>query len=127
MDMSSDNLNVTFVVESSLNVLSSWTLVTSEYCSKLLNRLTESHPNARLQIGIITYATADTLPSPVISKCFYAELRLVIKAMSEQYSELGIGQTASGGSRGMSALEGLVAALEVRPPTPLVLQDPIKS
>lgn len=34
--------------------------------------------------------------------------------MKEDPAKLGVGHTSSGGTRGMAALEGLVAAIEVR-------------
>ena len=34
--------------------------------------------------------------------------------MREDPAKLGVGHTSSGGTRGMAALEGLVAAIEVR-------------
>ncbi len=108
-----ENLNVVFVVESSLDMLGCWQLVISEYFTFLIKRLADLHPNVKYRIGFITYATADTLPSPIISTSFFSEFNPVTKAIREDYTKLGIGHTASGGLKGMSALEGLVAAIEV--------------
>lgn len=38
----------------------------------------------------------------------------MIKELMDESGKYGIGQTASGGSKGMAALEGFVAAVEVR-------------
>jgi hypothetical protein len=72
-----------------------------------------SSTNVKFRIGFITYATADTYPTPLLARRFFAPLPLVIKELREDPTKLGIGQTSSGGSRGMAALEGLVAAIEV--------------
>jgi hypothetical protein len=61
----------------------------------------------------VTYAPADTRPRPLLAKCFFVPLQSIMKELHEEPGKLGIGQTASGGSRGMAALEGLVAAVEV--------------
>lgn len=61
----------------------------------------------------MTYGAADTRPLPLLSKRFFAPLSLVTRELREEPSKLGIGQTNSGGGRGLSALEGLVAAIEV--------------
>lgn len=61
----------------------------------------------------MTYATADTRPTPLLAKRFFVSVQSATKELREDSSKLGIGQTGSGGSRGMAALEGLVAAVEV--------------
>lgn len=65
-------------------------------------------------MGFVTYATADTLPSPILCKRFFVDYQPVTKEMREEPARLGIGQTNSGGGQGMAALEGLVAAIEAR-------------
>lgn len=67
----------------------------------------------QLCIAFITYSTSDARPSPLLSKRFFAELQNVTKELRDEPGRLGIGQTTSGGARGMAALEGLVAAIEV--------------
>lgn len=54
-------------------------------------------------------------PNPLLSKKYFAPLHQVSKQLREDPSELGIGQTGNG--RGLSALEGLVAAIEVCHPS----------
>lgn len=61
----------------------------------------------------MTYGTADTRPTPLLAKRFFVPVQSMTKELREEPKKLGIGQTTSGGSRGMAALEGLVAALEV--------------
>jgi len=59
------------------------------------------------------------MPTPLLAKRFFVPFQSVTKELREEPSKLGIGQTSSGGTRGMAALEGLVAAVEVsHPPTP---------
>lgn len=62
----------------------------------------------------MTYATADTRPTPLLSKRFFVPVQTMIKELMDESGKYGIGQTASGGSKGMAALEGFVAAVEVR-------------
>lgn len=64
-------------------------------------------------MGFVTYATADTEPTPVLARRFFTDFPNITKEMREEASKLGIGHTASGGVHGMSALEGLVAGIEV--------------
>lgn len=71
-------------------------------------------------MAFVTYATADTRPSPLLCKRFFTDYQPVAREMKDAPDKLGIGSTNSGGTRGMAALEGLVAAIEVGLPiTPL--------
>jgi hypothetical protein len=63
---------------------------------------------------VVTYGTADSRPTPLIAKRFFAPLAPVTKELRDNPGALGFGQTANGGGRGMAALEGLIAAIEVR-------------
>lgn len=72
------------------------------------------------RLGFVTYGTASTLLSPVLCKRFFNDFPSVSKEMREakdDTSKLGIGGT--GGGEAMSALEGLVAAIEVSLSIPL--------
>ncbi|GLB37118.1 hypothetical protein LshimejAT787_0401690 [Lyophyllum shimeji] len=104
---------VAFVVESSLTVANDWVRIIMDYVSPMLRRLTEMNPGCKPRMGFVTYAMADTLPSPILCKRFFTDFQLVTKEMKDAPMNLGIGTTNSGGSRGMAALEGLVAAIEV--------------
>jgi mediator of RNA polymerase II transcription subunit 25 len=53
------------------------------------------------------------MPSPILCKRFFTENTMVFREIFEEPMHFGIGMSNSGGSRGMAALEGLVAALEV--------------
>lgn len=61
----------------------------------------------------MTYGAADTRQRPLLSKNYFAPLSQLTKELREEPSKLGIGQTNSGSGRGLSALEGFVAAIEV--------------
>ena len=61
----------------------------------------------------MTYATADTRPTPLLAKRFFVPVQSITKELREEPGNLGIGHTGSESSRGMAALEGLVAAIEV--------------
>ena len=127
--LSVESLAVAFVVESSLAVAQAWRQVLLEYVQLLLKRLADTHPNvkvsllpyitfdcqshsSKLRIAFVSYGTADTLPSPLICKRFFADYPIVAKELKDALN-FGLGQINSGGTRGMSALEGLVATLEV--------------
>lgn len=79
----------------------------------LLVHLQFWRPN-KLRLAFVGYGTADTVPSPIITKRFFIENPLLLKEALEFPHNLGIGTTSSGGSRGMAILDGLVAVLEVR-------------
>ena len=70
-------------------------------------------------MAFVTYATADAQPSPLLTRRYFTDLPVVRKEYEDDPGKLGIGQTSSGGSRGMAALEGLVAAVEVRRSNPV--------
>jgi hypothetical protein len=53
------------------------------------------------------------MPSPILCKRFFTENTMVFREIFEEPMHFGIGMSNSGGVRGMAALEGLVAALEV--------------
>jgi hypothetical protein len=75
---------------------------------------------SQLRIAFVTYAAASTAPTPILSKRVFTDLPVVMREMREDSAKLGIGQTNSGGTHGMAALEGLVAAIEVRSDNPSV-------
>lgn len=60
----------------------------------------------------MTYGAADTYPSPLLSQRFFLSPNFVMKELREDSRKLGIGSVI--GARGLSALEGMVAAIEVR-------------
>ncbi|KAI9001451.1 hypothetical protein BD414DRAFT_574886 [Trametes punicea] len=106
-------LAVACVIESSLALAAEWPQVQAEYIVPLLQRLGEVHRNPAFRIAFVSYGTADTLPTPVLSKVFFSPPQPMMKDMREEPHKLGIGQTGSGGGFGMAALEGLVAAIEL--------------
>ncbi|KAF9243561.1 hypothetical protein BU15DRAFT_43066 [Melanogaster broomeanus] len=108
-----DLVAVACVVEASLILASEWSRILTEYVFPLLKRLNELHPTHQFRLALVTYGAADTRPSPLLSKGFFAHLSQVTKDLREDPSKFGIGQTNSGGGRGLSALEGLVAAIEL--------------
>ncbi|KAG8213163.1 hypothetical protein J3R82DRAFT_11572 [Butyriboletus roseoflavus] len=112
-ESSADLVAVACVVEASLLLASEWSRVLIEYVYPLLKRLNELHPSHQFRLAFVTYGAADTRPLPLLSKRFFAPLSHVTKELREEPSKLGIGQTNSGSGRGLSALEGLVAAIEL--------------
>lgn len=75
-------------------------------------------PAVKVRVAFVTYGTADTLPSPIVKKIYFTELRYIIQDVKDDSRRLGIGQTDSGGSKGMAALEGFATVLDVRSGTP---------
>ena len=71
-------------------------------------------PAAQIKIAFVSYATADTVPSPILAKRFFVDFKLVLRDMTQDISRLGLASTNAGPARPMAALEGIVAALEVR-------------
>ncbi|KZT65876.1 hypothetical protein DAEQUDRAFT_493130 [Daedalea quercina L-15889] len=104
---------IAYVVDASLALASEWGQALAEYILPLLHRLGELHANPHFRLGVVTYGPAETRPSPLLGKHFFAQPQVIIKELREEPERLGLGLTSSGGSTGMAALEGLVAALEL--------------
>lgn len=68
----------------------------------------------KFRLAFIAYGPANAHPSPLIAKRFFTTLPTITKELRDEQHKLGIGQTSSGGTKGMAALEGLVASIEVR-------------
>ncbi|KIM40452.1 hypothetical protein M413DRAFT_445910 [Hebeloma cylindrosporum] len=65
-------------------------------------------------MAFVSYGPPDTVPSPILCKRFFTETPLLFREMvSEDPTSLGVGVTDSGAGRGMAALDGLIAALEL--------------
>lgn len=119
------------VIESSLTLATEWPQVQAEYLVPLLHRLGELHSTTHVRLHLprilhyltalqfrlafVSYGTADTMPTPVLSKIFFSNPTPMMNQMREEPHKLGIGRTGSGDGYGMAALEGMVAALEVCP------------
>jgi len=128
-----DAFAVVLLVESSLTVALSWRICVQEYVTPLIRRLIDSTNglqtkvgcqlvhgitrrscNQKLRIGFISYGAADTVPSPIICRHFFNESSAVLLTIREDFTRFGLMHPASTGKRGMAALDGLVASLEVR-------------
>ncbi|KAI0951598.1 hypothetical protein AcW1_008602 [Taiwanofungus camphoratus] len=109
----SEILAVACVVDSSVTLAFEWSQLLQEYVMPLLQRFRESYPDRQFRIGFVSYATAETRPTPLLAKIFFRPAQILFKDMREHPMKLGIGQTCSGEARGMAALEGLVAAVEL--------------
>ncbi|KAG6373305.1 hypothetical protein JVT61DRAFT_6443 [Boletus reticuloceps] len=110
---SADLVAVACVVDASLLLASEWSRVLIEYVYPLLKRLHELYPSHQFSLAFVTYASADTRPLPLLSRRYFAPLSQITKELREEPSKLGIGQSNSGSGKGLSALEGLVAAIEL--------------
>ncbi|KDQ59204.1 hypothetical protein JAAARDRAFT_33941 [Jaapia argillacea MUCL 33604] len=108
-----DIVAVALVVDSSLTLAADWPFILNNYIFPLLQRLHEAYANHQSRLAVITYATAETRPSPLVAKRFFTPLQLLIKELAEEAPKLGIGLTGSGGDVGMAVLEGMTAALEL--------------
>ncbi|KAE9383505.1 hypothetical protein BT96DRAFT_929750, partial [Gymnopus androsaceus JB14] len=102
------------VVDSSVALAANWSLILSSYFGPYLRGLMEQYPGT-YRIGFVTYGTSDSLPSSVLCKRFFTDFTPVTNVMkdTEEIQQLSLGSTPSGGTRGMAALEGLVAAIEL--------------
>lgn len=131
-ELAGDTVSVAFVVDSSLALAAEWSRVLMDYVAHLLRRLTETNSSHKVmpimlatprlplnvylqfRLAFITYGLRDMLPSPLLCKNFFSDIQAVTRVIKEEPNKLGIGQTSSGGTTGMAALDGLVAAIEVR-------------
>ncbi|KAH8093711.1 hypothetical protein BXZ70DRAFT_948920 [Cristinia sonorae] len=104
-------VGVACVVDSSITLFSEWSRVLAEYILPLLQRLFDG--GRSLKIAFVCYASSSTQPTPILSKIHFAPYQTVIKDLRNDPSKLGVGQTGAGSGRGMAALEGLVAAVEL--------------
>lgn len=107
------------------------------YLSEIFKRLTAVHrkaqvcrllplsrcDTARLQLALqfriayVTYGPPDHYPSPLVRKQYFAYYRHVTETLGKEPEGgrvMGIGSTSAVESIGMAALDGLVAAVEVR-------------
>ncbi|THH03911.1 hypothetical protein EW145_g5909 [Phellinidium pouzarii] len=103
---------VTIIADSSIALANQWPAVLSKYVSPMLTRLLDGRTSDQLNINIVTYATADYRPTPILAKRYFNRLQDVTRELKEAPTTLGIGKTGSGGRVGMAALEGYAAALE---------------
>ncbi|KAI0353703.1 hypothetical protein OH77DRAFT_1426950 [Trametes cingulata] len=105
---------VACVIESSLALAAEWPQVQAEYIVPLMQRLGELQPApSQFRFACVSYATAETRPTPILSRQFFGRPNVMMKEMREEPHRHGIGQTGDGGGYGMAALEGLVAAIEL--------------
>lgn len=108
---SQEVLAVACVIDASLALATEWTRVFTAYILPILKRLNEAYSGHSFRLALVTYGAADTYPSPLLSKCFFLSPNFVIKELREDPRKLGIG--SANGVRGLSALEGMVAAIEL--------------
>lgn len=111
--MTTNILAIAILADGSLSLASEWNRVLSEYITPVLTRLAnELYNGYHVRLAIITYGTADTRPSPVLCTRFFVNPVAISKEMKETPFSLGVG-VASQGERGMAALEGYAATIEV--------------
>ncbi|KAG2756836.1 hypothetical protein P692DRAFT_20790624 [Suillus brevipes Sb2] len=103
-------LAVACVIDASLALATEWTRVLTAYILPILKRLNEAYSGHSFRLALVTYGAADTYPKPLLSKRFFVSPSLVMKELREDPRKLGIGSET--GVRGLSALEGMVAAIE---------------
>lgn len=103
-------LAVACVIDASLALATEWTRVFTAYILPILKRLNEAYSGHSFRLALVTYGAADTYPKPLLSKRFFVSPNLVMKELREDPRKLGIGSET--GVRGLSALEGMVAAIE---------------
>lgn len=67
----------------------------------------------QIRIAIVAYGRSDTLPSPILCKRYFDSLNELKPRFPHGLVAFGVSNLSAGGSQGMAALDGLVAALEV--------------
>ncbi|KAI3604502.1 hypothetical protein WG66_008636 [Moniliophthora roreri] len=108
-----DFLAVVFVFDTSFTLQSTWAHVLHHYIANILKRLGDPVKN-NLRIGIVTYSLPEMCPyTPVVCKRFFGEVKPIAMLLKEKTAELGIGSSSDGGKRGMAALDGIAAAVEM--------------
>ncbi|KAI0316406.1 hypothetical protein OF83DRAFT_1284144 [Amylostereum chailletii] len=111
--MTTNVLAIAILADGSLSLANEWNRVLSEYITPVLTRLAnELYNGYQVRLAIITYGTADTRPSPVLCTRFFVNPVAISKEMRETPFALGVG-VASQGERGMAALEGYAATIEM--------------
>ncbi|KAJ8487617.1 hypothetical protein ONZ45_g14279 [Pleurotus djamor] len=120
--------HVVLLLDSSLALASQWDQILVDYLVPMFKAvsLTPSGKEVKPRIAVVTYAAVDVRPTPLVSKQFFAELPLVLKQLQAEPYKLGIGQYPEA-KRGLCALEGFVAALEVFPPPYLPQTSPYQT
>ncbi|TCD65559.1 hypothetical protein EIP91_002523, partial [Steccherinum ochraceum] len=106
-----ESVGVACVVDSSLSLQAEWPRIMAEYIVPLFQRLYDA--GRIFKIAFVCYASSATHPSPLLSKLNFAPPQNIVKDLKDDPARLGVGQTGSGGGRGMAVLEGLVAAVEL--------------
>ncbi|KAL5507278.1 hypothetical protein ACEPAH_6734 [Sanghuangporus vaninii] len=108
-----NDVAVCILADSSLNLANQWPIIIAHSISALLGRLHEGRPSDSFHLAVVTYATADYRPTPILAKRYFNSPIFVTKELKEDPLRLGIGRTGSGSRMGMAALEGYAAALEL--------------
>lgn len=104
-------LAVACVIDASLALATEWTRVFGAYILPILKRLNEAYSGHNFRLALVTYGAADAYPNPLLSQRFFLSPNSVMKELREDPGGLGIGSAI--GVRGLSALEGMVAAIEL--------------
>jgi hypothetical protein len=66
-----------------------------------------------MRLAFVCYGSSSTIPSPIITKRFFTDAQVVTKEINENFLYLGLGTTNPGSGKGMAALEGIIAGIEV--------------
>lgn len=125
-----EHVAVAYLVDSSLTLMNEWGRLVADYLNPLLTRLHEGQPTRpvsiqicashdplsrpQFRLAIVCYAPASTHPRPLLSTSPWIHPSILIPKLTNSVSELGLGRTGSGGTRGMAVLEGLICVFEVR-------------
>ncbi|KAH9481517.1 hypothetical protein JR316_0006044 [Psilocybe cubensis] len=110
---SKETVAVVFLAEASLAVGHEFCKKLTDYSTSLIKRLHDNHLHAQFKIAFVSYGPSDTAPSPILCKRFFSDRPAFFKEMMEDVSHFGIGLTNSGGGKGMAALDGFAATLEL--------------
>lgn len=103
-------VHLLLLVDSSLTVAQEWKRILVDYIQPFLARLSDG---SKIQTAFVSYATADSNPSPLLARLPFSDPTLLFSECKSDPKNLGIGRTAETKSLRMAALEGMVAALEL--------------
>ena len=106
------HVSVAILADSSVAVAGQWQQILRDYIGPLLGRLVNGM-SRQLNIAFVTYALAETKPSPIVARRYFSNPGQATKEIKEEPSKLGLGSTTTGGRTGMAVLEGYAAVLEV--------------
>ncbi|KZV87194.1 hypothetical protein EXIGLDRAFT_773921 [Exidia glandulosa HHB12029] len=108
------DVNLVVVFDASLALgLEFWVKYATKYLTAVVQKIqvNDGKPQRTPNIAWVSYGAADTRPSPILTRRFFAPLNQTFSGNAASF--LGLGQVGVRAKGGLALLEGLVAALEL--------------